>query len=250
MDKVTLFNKGPYRYVKGPFQYSGGVIAEPGFTIERVRFLRSPSLTEGFQFIESYLTGLGRPLTSFCACELRSPKPFDDRGFIAFNRLYVGTLEKWGIYSNDDNPVARSNVCPEINPPAEPQFHAFSYTTPTQKTNANSFIIAGAAEADEGMGDYRERTIRIGETSQDAMREKAVHVLNTMEHRMSLLGVGWNQATATQVYTVFDLHSFLDDEIVSRGASNYGLTWHYARPPVYGLDYEMDTRGIQSELFI
>ena len=162
----------------------------------------------------------------------------------------MGTLEKWGIYSSDDNPVARSNVCPEVNPPAEPQFHAFSYTIPNHKTNADSFIIAGSAEAEEGVGDYRERTIRIGETSPDAMREKAVHVLNTMEHRMSLLGVGWKQATATQVYTVFDLYSFLDDEIVSRGASNYGLTWHYARPPVYGLDYEMDTRGVQSELFI
>ena len=105
-------------------------------------------------------------------------------------------------------------------------------------------------QAEEGMGDYSERTIRIGETSTDAMREKAAYVLSTMEHRMALLGVGWKQATATQVYTVYGLHSFLEDEIVIRGASNYGLTWHYARPPVYGLDYEMDTRGIQTELFI
>ena len=48
MDEVILFNRGSYRYVKGPFQYSGGVIAEPGYMIERVRFLHSPSLTEGF----------------------------------------------------------------------------------------------------------------------------------------------------------------------------------------------------------
>ena len=250
MDEVILFDKGSYKYIKGPFQYSGGVIAEPGFTIERVRFMRSPSLAEGFQIIKSYLTGLGRPLTSFCACELRSPKPFNDKGFIEFNRLYVGTLEKWGIYYKNVNPVARSNVCPELNPPAEPQFHAFSYTIPNPTPKANSFIIAGAAEAEEGIGNYSQRTIRIGETSPDAMREKAAHVLRTMEYRMSLLGAGWNQTTAAQVYTVYDFHSFLGEEIISRGASNFGLTWHYARPPVYGLDYEMDTRRIQRELFI
>ena len=27
-----------------------------------------------------------------------------------------------------------------------------------------------------------------------------------------------------------------------------GLTWHYARPPVQGLDYEMDVRGVAREI--
>jgi hypothetical protein len=39
----------------------------------------------------------------------------------------------------------------------------------------------------------------------------------------------------------------LADEIVQRGAAASGLTWVYARPPVVGLDYEMDVRGIYSE---
>ena len=32
-----------------------------------------------------------------------------------------------------------------------------------------------------------------------------------------------------------------------RGAARHGLTWHLNRPPVRGLDYEMDTRGVAVE---
>jgi hypothetical protein len=37
------------------------------------------------------------------------------------------------------------------------------------------------------------------------------------------------------------------DEIVRRGAARTGLTWHYARPPVQGLEYEMDCRSVGRE---
>ena len=82
------------------------------------------------------------------------------------------------------------------------------------------------------------------------MREKARFVLGEMERRMTALGFGWADVTATQVYTVYDIHPFLADEIVRRGAARAGLTWHYARPPVQGLDYEMDVRGLARELVI
>mgnify|MGYP005660143025 CR=1 FL=1 len=62
-----------------------------------------------------------------------------------------------------------------------------------------------------------------------------------------VLVVGWDGATTTQVYTVHDLHPFLADEIVRRGAAKPGLTWYYARPPVEGLEYEMDLRGVPVE---
>ena len=64
---------------------------------------------------------------------------------------------------------------------------------------------------------------------------------------MARLGVGWRDASATQVYTVYDLHPFFADEIVARGAATAGLTWYYARPPVVGLDFEMDLRGTSIE---
>jgi hypothetical protein len=65
---------------------------------------------------------------------------------------------------------------------------------------------------------------------------------------MEALGAGWAAATATQVYTVHDIHSFLAEEIGARGAMHAGLTWHYARPPVQGLDYEMDVRSVAREI--
>jgi hypothetical protein len=124
MPNVVPFAAGGYRFLTHQFQYSGGVAAEPGFRIERARFVRPIPLADGFDAVEAHLARLGRPPTAFCACELRSPAQFTEAGFIAFNRQYVQRLEKWGIFKDDINPVARSNVCPEINPPATPSFYA------------------------------------------------------------------------------------------------------------------------------
>lgn len=240
------FAAGGYRFLPAVFQYSGGVAALPGHVIERVRFRAPVPLAEGFARIERIIGAAGRPLTAFCACELRSPAPFTEQGFRAFNEVYVVTLEKWGLFDGRVNPVARSNVCPELEPPAEPSFHAFSFTV-ADAAATPSFVIAGSAEAREGGASYGERTVRHGEVSPDAMREKARYVLGEMERRLAALGFGWADTTVTQVYTVQDLHPFLADEIVRRGAARAGLTWHYARPPVRGLEYEMDCRGVGRE---
>jgi len=250
MSQVLAFPNGGYRFIKGPFQFSSGVAAEPGFEIERARFARPIQLAEGFRAIEAHFEAIGRPLTGFCACELRSPAPFTDSGFTDFNRHYVGTLETWGVYRSGVNPVARSNVCPEIGPPATPSFYAFSYTVPIRAGQRPTFVIAGSGEAREGQGSYRDRIVRYGETSSDALREKARWVHDEIERRLGLLGVGWQDATATQVYTVHDLHPLLADEIAARGAMPAGLTWHYARPPVIGLEYELDVRGVAREVVV
>ena len=250
MADIVAFTPGGYRFIRGPFQYSGGVAAEAGFEIERVRFRQPVPLDESFSAIEAYLESLDRPLAAFCACELRSPAPFTEEGFTEFNRRYVGTLERWGVYRDGVNPVARSNVCPEIDPPREPGFHAFSYTVPVRAGAGPSFVVAGSGEAREGNGRYSERIVRFGDTSPDGLREKAQCVLGALEQRMQALGFGWRDVTATQVYTVFDLYPFLADELVGRGAIPGGLTWHYARPPVQGLDYEMDVRGVAREIVV
>ena len=254
---ATVFPAGGYRYLPGVFQYSGGVAAEPGFEIERVRFRRWLPLDEGFAAIRAHLERLGRPPTAFCACELRSPAPFTDAGFTAFNREYIKPLEQWGIYRDGVNPVARSNVCPEVGAPSVPCFYAFSYTVlsntvvsnggPAAGSRPPSFIVAGSGEAREGPGPYAERTVRLGDRSPEGVREKARFVLGEMERRMAALGVGWPDVTGTHVYTVLDIHALLKDEIAGRGAMRSGLTWHFARPPVVNLDYEMDVRGVARE---
>ena len=245
MDTVA-FEPGGYRYIPGPFQYSAGVAALPGFAIERIRLHAAAPLADGFALVERLIGEAGRPPTAFCACELRSPAPFTDEGFRAFNETYVGTLERWGLFRDGINPVARSNFCPEIDPPPAPSLHAFSFTVPAED-RAASFVIAGSGEAQEGSGAYAERTVRLGETGPEAMRDKARFVLGEMERRLGLFGFGWEHTTATQVYTVHDLHPFLADEIVRRGAAAAGLTWHFCRPPVRGLEFEMDCRGVALE---
>jgi hypothetical protein len=246
------FLAGAYRFMPSVFQYSDGVAAMPGHEIRRVRFRAPMPLAQGFARIERFIKDAGRPLTSFCACELRSPAPFTDQGFRAFNEIYVVTLEKWGLLERKGpvdgwiNPVARSNVCPAIDPPPEPSFHAFSYTVAATQP-APSFVISGGAEVRPGQASYAERTVRPGQVGPDAMREKARWVLGEMERRLGLLGYGWADTTATQLYTVQDFHTVMADEIVRRGAARSGLTWHYNRPPVQGLEFEVDCRGVNLE---
>lgn len=243
---TTAFAAGGFRFVPGVFQYSAGVVAEEGHRIERARFHRPVPLAEGFARIAAHLKAIGRPTTAFCACELRSPAPFTEAGFVAFNEVYVGTLKAWGLFDGGTNPVARSNVCPEIAPPPEPSFHAFCYTVAGADPTP-SFVVAGSGEAPEGKGSYRDHAISPGDTSPAGLRRKAVWVLGEMERRLAALGAGWADTTATQVYTVYDPHPFLADELVRRGAMAAGLTWHFNRPPVQLLDYEMDCRGIGVE---
>lgn len=249
MAAVVRFSAGQYRYVPGVFQYSGGVAAEPGYAIERVRFARPLPLAEGFAAAEAHVAALGRPMTAFCACELRSPEPFSEQGFTDFNRLYVGTLERWGIFSNDTNPVARTNVCPEFDKPAVPSMHAFSYTVPNE-TARGSFIVAGSGEAREGEDNYRDTIVRLGDLSPDAMREKVRYVLGVMEGRLEALGFGWLDAVSAQAYTVHDIGALVGEEFAKRGAAANGLAWHFSRPPIVNIEFEMDVRGSWREVVL
>jgi hypothetical protein len=52
------------------------------------------------------------------------------------------------------------------------------------------------------------------------------------------------------MYTVFDIYPAMAEEIVAKGAAAAGVTWHYCRPPVQGLDFEMDVRGVTREMVI
>ena len=244
------FAPGNYRFIPAVFQYSSGAAANSGYEIERVRFEKWLPLADGFARAAKYIQAAGRPLTSFCACELRSPAAFTEDGFRQFNQHYVKTLAEWGIYDGSSiNPVARSNVCPEIDPPSEPSFYAFSFTRPSQSTTP-SFVIAGGAELRGGAGSYPERTVRYRDVSPDGIKEKVRFTTREMEGRMDAFGFGWKDTTAVQAYTVHDFHPVVADELVRRGAARSGLTWHFAHPPVIDLEFEMDCRRVTREMVI
>ena len=240
-----------FGYAPGVFQYSCGVVALPGFRMERARFRLPVPLAAGFARIRAHLEGLGLPLTAFAACELRSPAPFTEDGFAAFNRLYAGTLQGWGVFipspGGETNPVARSNVCPEVAPPAEPGFFAFSYAVPGE---GGGFVVAGNGEAREGGATYEESIVAPGDTSPAGLSAKCAHVMTEMEKRMATLGVGYAGATAVNLYTVHDPHPILAREVLARGAPLLGVEWHFCRPPIQGLDWEMDCRGVTRELVL
>lgn len=245
MSDLIPFADGGYAFLKGVFPYSQGVCALPGFAIERLRFARPLPVAAGFAAIEAHLKAIGRPRTALCAAELRSPKPFSFGGFCAFNAGYVDVLKAWGIFRDDLNPVARSNVSPAIEPPVEPCFYAFCYTVPATAP-ADSFVVAGSGEWPEG-GRFPEDIVARGDASADGLRTKARWVCDMMQARLAGLGAHWRTASATQVYTVHDLHPFLGDEIIARAGNGAGLTWHYCRPPIEGLEYEMDVRRVSAE---
>jgi len=246
MFMATIETAGGYSYIPGVFQYSAGVAALPGFRIERVRFSRLVPLGEGFALAARLIEAAVRPLTAFCACELRSPAPFTEAGFRTFNEGYVRALAAWGVVKDNANPVARSNVCPEVDPPAEPSFQAFAFTTVAAGAPP-SFVIAGSGEVPEGKANYRDHIVCRGDLSPEGLRAKARWVLGEMERRMAAFGGSWRQTTGVQLYTVHDVHPFLQDELVRRGAARHGLTWHFDRPPIVDIDYEMDCRAVHAE---
>jgi len=249
---VPVFAAGNYRYIKAFFQYSAGVAAEPGYEIERARFAAPLPLADAYAAVEAHLKALGRPTTAFAACELRASEQFTDQGFIDFNRVYVKTLERWGIYRDGAepvNPVARTNVCPAHDKPDGPAMYAFSYTVPARNPRP-TFIVSGAGEVRAKGGSYAERIVRLNDTSLAGMREKVACVIEEMERRLAPLGFSWADVTTTQAYTVQDIGPLVGEMLDARGAMRGGLVWHYAWPPVIGLEYEMDVRSTAREIVL
>ena len=244
-----VFEPGGYRYLPSVFQYSAGVAAMPGFRIEQVRFAAPVPLADAFAAIERHLQRIGRPTTAFAHCELRSPRQFDDQGFIEFNRRYVKQLAAWGIYTESGdgapaiNPVARTNVVPAHRPPAEVSMLAFSYTVPAEGDSADSFVLAGGGDARKGSEPYRERIVAFGDTSPAGLRTKVSFVVAEMTRRLESFGLGWEHARAVRAYTVHPITEAVVAELAEPGRIGCGLTWFVAQPPVQGLAYEMDVRG-------
>ena len=241
---------GNYAFLQGIAPYSAGVIANVGFEIVHVRLSRNVPLRVGFDAIEAHLRKAERPLQAICGMELRSPKPFSFSGFIEFNAGYVDVLKKWDLLVDGMNPVARTNVAPAVNPPAEPTLYGFSYTVASD-LKRKTFVVAGAGELPEGSlnpGDV----VRTGENSPAAIQEKMRFVILLMEGRLRGLGVSWSDVSVSEIYTVHDIHPFIETELLQRQEEGgaHGFTWHYSRPPIESVEYEMDLRGCATEMVI
>ncbi|MBB2914183.1 hypothetical protein FHS43_005495 [Streptosporangium becharense] len=235
-----------YAFLRGVRQYSGGVVATSGHRLTRIQFSTPMPLEEGVRRATEIIRAAGRPAAALCACELRTPAPFTEAEFTAFNSRYVAALAAAGVAPHgDDSPVARTNVCPAPGLVREPSLHAFCFAEPGGGRVAD-FVVSGSAEVPEGLGNYHDHVVAPGDVTGEGLLEKARFVLGQLGGRMAGLGVGGAVPQVVQVYSVHDVHAVLAGP-VAEFAPHRGVTWHPARPPVAGLEYEMDCRTVGVE---
>lgn len=241
--------KGNYRFLKGGPAFSEAVVADAGYRIVHVTLLQPPAIPDGFDFIAAYLKKAGRPVNAVCAIQLRLPKPLSPDGFAVFNTsLYRPALEKYDLLVDGVSPMTRSNLAIELNPPSDPILYGFGYTLPGEQSGtARDFVLAGAADLDKDRN-----VIRAGETSDEAMREKALFEMNDLSERLNELGLAWQDCTTVNVYTVHNVMPYLVEGILKPigRAQMEGVKWYFMRPPILGLEMEIDARRTMQEIYI
>jgi len=239
---------GGYRFLPGIAPYSCGVVSEAGSEIVQVTFREPPAYRSGFERIAKWLHEMKRPKTALCAISLRSHLPYTFAGFAAFNAEYAEILKSWGVFVNGVNPIARTNVAPVVDPPQEPVLYGFSFTMPCGVSAPPTFVVAGAGELPEGYLD-REQIVALGDVSSVGLVTKARFVMDLMESRLHGLGGDWPRVSLANVYTAHDITPLLREIILERmkAAAMHGVHWHFTRPPIEEIEFEMDLRGTRTE---
>jgi hypothetical protein len=233
--------KGNYKFLKGAgVPFSAGALADSGFEIVHVSFKPLVPLSNGFELIERQMGAAGRPLNAVCGIELRIPGALTTAGFEEFNRHYFERIAAWGVMIDRLNPIARTNVAPAVVPIAESSLYGFYYTVPARGSEHPGFVLAGAPEV--SARDGRREVVAAGDVSVDGLRRKTACVLETLGKLLAEMKLAWNDTTAVNLYTVHDLHPLLATDLLpALGSAGYhGIRWHFARPPVQGLELEID----------
>lgn len=242
---------GNYRFLTGIAPYSSSVVAQPGYVLIRAQFAAPLPVQAGFDAIASYLESQGRPRQSLCSMELRLPQPLSFEDFIAFNGTYRSTLVEWDIMVGENNPVARTNVAPAAGAPSVPSIFAFTFTAPiTNQLASPTFVVAGAGDLHDQADLRPSAIVRPGDTSHEALVEKANVVMDVMTERLHGVGVDWPQVTDVDIYTPHSLDHFLEPVLLPKlgPVAIQGVHWYYSRPPIAGLEYEMDLRHVGADL--
>lgn len=243
--------RGSYRFLKGGAPYSSGVMALPGHEIVHATLASALPWQDGLALASAHISSVGRDRMALCAVELRCPAPYTIEGFTEFNQGYCEMLESWGLFVDGLNPVARTNVAPVVNPPSEPMVYAFSYVMPCDDDRLPTLVISGAGElasrtlAPEGI-------VRKGETTPDAMIEKAHCVMGAICKRLQGLGATWDMVRTTNVYTAHPIDDLVRQEVLPElgRAAQHGIHWYVTRPPVVDIEFEMDVRAVRREVVV
>ena len=245
----TSFAPGGYRFVPGR-QFSGGVAAERGFALRRVRFREPLPLARGLAAARAILDAAGRPPEALAACELRSPRPLPIADFLAFNETYLAALRAQGFTAAPPYPIGRSNLAPILAPPAEVVLFAVTFTVPREGPAADAggvdFFISGKPET-SAAASFEAGIVGGADVSPAGLRVKAEYVMRELRARMAELGVEEARVTGAQAYTIHPLEPVLEIVTGRLPLAWGGLTLVPAHPPVTGLAFEVDLRSISEE---
>jgi hypothetical protein len=242
--------KGGFSFVQGIGPFSAGAVTNPGFEIVHAVAIPVIKLDDGYGVIERHLREAGRPMNAVCGMELRIPKPLTPAGFEEFNRGYLKSLAAWNVHLERNNPIARTNVAIEIVPVAEPVLFGFYYTRPS-RGHSRDFVLAGAGEVKSMRGVDLE-IVAGSDLSPAGLVQKSKFVMDLLGARLSEMQLTWADATSVNLYTVHDAHPLFASTILPAigAAAHRGIRWHYSRPPIIGMELEIDAHAATSEIVI
>jgi len=234
---------GGLRFAPGGQVFASGAVAEEGHGL--VHAILDPwlPLDEAYDFIEAHLRSLGRPMQALCGMELRLPRQLSREEFDAFNQPYVQRLIEWGLLVEGRNPVSRTNVAPAMDPPEQPMLHAFTFSM-SGLDGRRDFVMAGMTETGPGG-----RIVAAGDTSPAGLREKVRYVVEAVSRRLDGLGRRFDDASHVEFYAALPAEGLVTDLLIPAidAAGRRGLRWHFGRPPVAGLEVELEARRASRE---
>lgn len=237
---------GDYKILPGGPAFCAGIIPYEGYEVVRVLLRPWIPLAQSYTFIESYLKSVGRPVQAFCGIELRVPAPLAFKDWSSFNVPYLEQLRKWGLIFGDYSGVCRSNIVLALHPPATTSLCAFTYTASTS-AKVKTFFLSGQADIDASG-----KTIAEGDTGPAAMQKRARYTIDTVGATLAKLGVSWHDTTQIAFFHVHDIPDLWGAELLgSLGeALRRGVLVYRARPPIAGLEVELEARAVRQELVV
>ena len=243
---------GGYLFLAGGVPYSSGVVADQDHQIVRALLEAPVPWRHGFRLVDQHLSSIDRRRSALCAVELRSPTQFSFAGFAEFNAGYCALLQDWGLYDHHGvNPIARTNVVPLVGSVEEPSMYAFSYTVAATPHRRLTFVTSGAGEL-RGDALSADSIVRPGDQTPEGMVHKMDRVLEAISDRLRRLGASWPETTTVDVYTAELMSTLLVEAMSLRtgGALLRGVRWYPSLPPIEGLEFEMDARGVSTEIVV
>jgi enamine deaminase RidA (YjgF/YER057c/UK114 family) len=237
---------GAYKILPGGAAFCSGIIPYEGYEVVRVLLRPWIALEQGYGFIESYLKSVGRPIQAFCGIELRVPAPLAMSDWSTFNVPYLEQLRKWGLIFGDYSGVCRSNIALALHPPAATSLCAFSYTAPAS-AKSKTFFLSGQADIDASG-----KAIAEGDTGPTAMQRRARYTIDTVGATLAKLGVSWQDTTQIAFFHAHEIPDLWGAQLLgSLGeALRGGVLVYRARPPIAGLEVELEARALRQELVV